>query len=231
MDQHTEQQNNKKIIWLSTIIIFMVLTTASIIYFWQNYKHTSSQNFLQAKINDLNNKITQLEVDKNNLLAQINDLQFPPAQQQKDEIRVIKDKSIIETEKKEWNLYKNEMYGYEIKYPTTLSLQSKTTLSNWDGTGISITNPIVETGYEAWDVVKTEKIKISDTDKYLTIKYFNPSTNLPEEDRKKYKPFILATWGEDNWENSGQIGFSYKNDSDPNLKLYNEILSTLKLID
>ena len=223
-------KTNNQPFLIPAVIIFSVLVILNITSIWQNYKLKSDQNFNQTKINGLNNKIIQLETDKNELLAQLKDTQLLPPELRNDKTDITNDNSTINPENESLNIYRNEMYGYEIKYPTSLSLNSKTTISNWDGTGITINNPIIETGYEAWEVTKTEKIKISDSEKFLTKKYFSPRMDPPKEEKDKFKPFILATWGEDDWKNSGQIGFSYKDNSDPNLKLYNEILSTLKLV-
>ena len=92
---------------------------------------------------------------------------------------------------------------------------------------LTIDHPIREIGYQGWIETKTEKIKIQNSDKYLTKRIL-----LTEGEDPRDVNLVLATWGEnDDWQRSGQITFGYKDENDSNLKVLNQILSTFKFIE
>jgi len=158
---------------------------------------------------------------------------------------LISDESLITEENNEkckcatdetvdWKIYKNIQYGYQINYPKTWSYKEevpqpqnfgiKVSFSDSENKHIlTIQNPIPETGYEAWEVEKTEKIKIQNSEKYFTKK-------ILESTQEDLNNLILVTWNEDNWQNSGQITLGYKENTDPNIKILGQMLSSFKFI-
>jgi len=145
----------------------------------------------------------------------------------------------VRDETTDWKTYTNEEYGYEIKYPKEWSYKEEINPRegyNWIQTFfdnskeksiIMISNPALQIGYEAWTVEKTDAIKIPNSKKYLTKKIFEPTT-------KDFDPFILVLWPEnidEDWLGSGQISLSYKDKNDPNIKIFDEMLSTFRFLD
>jgi len=137
-----------------------------------------------------------------------------------------------------WRTYRNKDYGYEIDYPEDWSYKEGIRQPQNFGMMISfsdsqekhiltIDHPIREIGYQGWIETKTEKIKIQNSDKYLTKRIL-----LTEGEDPRDVNLVLATWGEnDDWQRSGQITFGYKDENDSNLKVLNQILSTFKFIE
>lgn len=132
-----------------------------------------------------------------------------------------------------WKIYRDEKYGFEVKYPVNWNYKEeipkpqnfglRVIFKKDDKDILTIHNPIPEIGYEAWELFNTKKIKIQDSERYLTKYFLKP---LYEE----FNNVILIKWNEENWEKSGQIGFNYKDSTDPNLKILDQILSTFKFI-
>jgi len=147
------------------------------------------------------------------------------------------ERETTEDETASWKIYKNLEYVYQIKYPMNWSFKEeipqpqnfgiKVSFSNSAGTYVlSIQNPIPEIGYESSNITKTEKIKIQDSERYFTKKILEP---LPG--KEDFNNLILVTWNEDNWQKSGQISLGYKEDTNPNIKILDQMLSTFKFLE
>jgi len=131
----------------------------------------------------------------------------------------------------DWKTYRNEEYGFEVKYPEGWSYEKKglplgksTQFTDINGEHVlSINNPIREIGYENLSLVENSKIRIPNTDEYF--------------DKTIYKSgiegegLILVLWNLENFKLSGEISISYKGENDPNIKILDQILSTFKFIE
>lgn len=135
-----------------------------------------------------------------------------------------------------WQTYANDEYGFEIDYPGDWVYQIMpqssgigTVIRFIDSGGtytVSIYNPVQEIGYESHELIKTEQIKIENSDKYFTKKTFEPIKSA------SLNSLIIASWNNDDWKNSGEIILPYPpgNDANPNIEVFNQMLSTFKFI-
>jgi len=138
-----------------------------------------------------------------------------------------------------WQTYRDEKYGFEIKYPKNWNYQEeipqpqnfgvRVNFSDFQGKHIlTIQNPIPEIGYEPWTIIETKQIKIQNSGKYLTKKILKPKEQFKDEN---FNNLVLVYWNLDDWNKSGQISLPFLEDSDPNIKVFNQMLSTFKFIE
>ena len=154
-----------------------------------------------------------------------------------------------------WETYNSKEYGYQIKYPNTWVYEEKNrpTSSEKDGKYVHFVNnkgnymlgidtPIRETGSEGLGTIKTEKLAISGSDKFLEKNYFkeykvdDTTHELLDEFDDKLGIGVTVTWNT-NWDvddylDSGEMHtMRFKDYNDPNLKIFNKIISTFKFIE
>jgi len=152
--------------------------------------------------------------------------------------KIVSTFKFIQKEAIDWETYKNEEYGYEIKYPGEWEYREeisqpqnfglKIYFSDAEGKHVlTIQNPIPEIGYESWVIKETEQIKIQNSKKYLTKMILEPNPEIEEE----FNNLIVVIWNKEDWERSGQITLSYKDEKDPNIKILNQMLSTFRFLE
>jgi len=142
-----------------------------------------------------------------------------------------------------WLTYRNKEYGYTIEYPSywdyreeipqgqNLGIKinfSEVGLNNQGKHIFTIQHPIPEIGYEPLAITKTEQIKIQNSEKYLTKQILKPKEQFKNEN---FNNLVLVSWNLDSWNKSGQISFPFLKDSDPNLEILDQMLSTFKFIE
>jgi hypothetical protein len=157
-----------------------------------------------------------------------------------------------------WNTYKNEEYEYKINYPDSWSLGGNTgsycpgvskqcytrffTIQGEESPKIYIYNPspdaITIKKYNPFaskapnifeiekdmKLIKTEKEMIKDSEYYFEKFFYVPQEGVEKES------IILVKWVAGSFENSGAIVIYYKDETDKNLKIFNQMLSTLRFI-
>jgi len=152
--------------------------------------------------------------------------------------KIVSTFKFIQKKSADWRTYRNEKYGYEIKYPGEWEYREEipqpqyfglmTYFSDAEGKHVlTIENPIPEIGYEPWVIKKTEQIKIQNSKKYLTKMILEPNPEIHEE----FNNLIVVIWNKEDWEHSGQITLSYKDEKDPNIKILNQMLSTFRFLE
>lgn len=130
-----------------------------------------------------------------------------------------------------WETYTNEKFGYSFKYPQNWVFEADPPDSSGvvGGYGfykandirmMSVHNPIREIGYEFLESIKTEKVKIGNTNQFFTKTTFTDK-EVPNG------VTVHVTWNEDNWNKSGEIWFNFDK-RDPDENKLDEILSTFK---
>ncbi|MFH1611703.1 MAG: hypothetical protein ABH887_00290, partial [bacterium] len=210
-----EQQNKpvvqgSKNIW--TIIAPVVLITAIVVgggmWYWQKTVFEKEKEVLQEQIDELQNMVSEL------LTTQEIDVQQ-------------------ENEFADWKIYTNEEYGFEVKYPEDWKIREEipqpanfgnitTFYNNSNKEVFNIQNPYPEIGFQAWTTTKTEEINIQNSNTTLTKKILE-TKSISDVDN-----LILASWFSNN---SGMIRMSFKDYSDKNIEIFDQILSTFKFIE
>ncbi len=139
---------------------------------------------------------------------------------------------VTEDEVVGWKTYRDEEYGFEIKYPSEWNYKQKTLTGGGkssqfsDEAGmyvLSINTPIREIGYEPSDTRITEDVIIPGTNKFFKKTVFSSSTNK--------NVIVLVNWNFENFVKSGEIVIRYEKENDPIIKTFNQILSSFKFID
>jgi len=78
---------------------------------------------------------------------------------------------------------------------------------------------------EDMKLIKTEKEKIEDSEYYFQKFFYTPKEETQKEN------MILAKWFAGSFERSGTIAVFYKDETDKNLEIFNQMLSTFRFID
>ena len=139
----------------------------------------------------------------------------------------------------DWQPYENKEYGYKFKYPPELAYQEETDINisfrfilNFinENTGeqvFSVENPIPEVGYEAWATQGIEKVLIPGTSN----KYLIKDTMMATDSESGLNNLLLVSWNHDSWENSGLFSLGFAEETDGNIKILDNIISTFELAE
>jgi hypothetical protein len=160
-----------------------------------------------------------------------------------------------------WGTYSNEAYGYKIDYPvfwnwtggsgsycpgvskdcwhiSFFSYAGKEvspeiyiynpapdaiTVKKYNPFGSAVPNILeIESNMK---LIKTEKEKVKDSEYYFEKLFYVPQEGVEKES------IILVKWVAGSFEHSGAIVIYYKDETDKNLKIFNQMLSTFRFIE
>jgi hypothetical protein len=149
-----------------------------------------------------------------------------------------------------WKTYRNEEYGYSIKYPSGWKIEigknqsypiyADKIITFVDQNGKStfnIVHPFSKSGFDFSGVIKSEEILIPGSNEYLTKEIMAPATLLKRTESEKENPqlatydMVYAFWWLYNPEKSGMISFVYEDENDPNLEIFDQMLSTFRFLE
>lgn len=220
----TLEKNADVNLWIAGIISFLVgaLFFGGVVFAWQKSKLEKIEASKNKKIQNLEEQISLLQ-------TQINNLEKEPDQDQ--------DNSGSGQIPSSWKTYRNEEYGYELKYPSDWTYRNEeykyglddgltvVFSSSNEGGGMTINHPIPEIGYEASILESEERVSVSGSEKKLTEKVFRAKSDT------EFNDLILVQWNMDNWENSGEIKLGFQSNEDPRLKELDRILKSFRFIE